>query len=268
MKEKSKFLTFLLSFIPGMSHFYLGLFERGLIFLFSFGAIGVGSIFMLMFTYWDGFIPLGLGGGAIVWLIALLDAFSSINNMRYKRDMDNQEDQYIGGNKENNRKIIALALSMIPGAGHMYLGYQRKGILFMAGFFFTIFFMGWLNLSVLVFILPLIWFYSFFDAYHTLNGKYVEDIETMGDIDFESILPKIKHKYIGIGLIIIGLIVIFQNMLDPIIRKYLTYEIRNYVQTLIVSLIFIVGGIKILLKKKESDIEDEKSIEEDKEDEE
>lgn len=265
MKEKSKFLTFLLSFIPGMSHFYLGLFERGLIFLFSFGAIGVGSIFMLMFTYWDGFIPLGLGGGAIVWLIALLDAFSSINNMRYKRDMDNQEDQYIGGNKEDNRKIIALALSMIPGAGHMYLGYQKKGILFMAGFFFTIFFMGWLNLSVLVFILPLIWFYSFFDAYHTLNGKDMGDMEDMG---FENILAKIKHKYIGVGLIVIGLIVIFQNMLDPIIRKYLTYEVRNYIQTLIVSIIFIAGGIKILLKKKEVEIEDEGLIEEDKEDEE
>lgn len=252
MREKSKFITFILSFIPGMSHFYLGFFERGLVFLFLFGGVAAGSFFMLALSNWFAWVPIGLGGGAIIWLIALLDAFTSINNMRYKIDMsDTEKEEYMEKTKKDNKKIATLALSIIPGAGHMFLGYQKRGLLFMAGFFFTMFFMGWLNLSVLVFILPLIWFYSFFDTYHTLNGKDVEDI------DFEGILPKIKHKYIGIGLIVIGLIVIFQNMIFPLIQKYFIYEVRNYIQTIIVSLIFIVGGIKMLQKKKEVEIEDE-----------
>ena len=33
----------------------------------------------------------------------------------------------------------------------------------------------------------------------------------------------------------------------------LTYEIRNYIQTSIVSLIFILGGVKLLKKNKNSD---------------
>ena len=263
MKRKSKFLTFLLSFIPGISHFYLGLFERGLIFLFLFGGVSLGSSFMWSLTNWNGFVPLGLGGGAVVWLIALLDAFSSINNMRYKIDMNDMEkEEYIEKTKRDNKRITTLALSIIPGAGHMYLGYQKRGLLFMAGFFFTIFFMGWLNLSLLVFILPLIWFYSFFDTYHTLNGKEVEDME------LESILPKIKHKYIGIGLIAVGILLIFQNMIFPIIQRYFIYEVRLYLQTTIVSLIFIIGGIKMLQKKKEVESEDVEILEEEIEDEE
>ena len=252
MKQKSKFLTFLLSFVPGISHFYLGFFERGLIFLFLFGGVSVGSIFMWSLSNWDGFVPIGLGGGAVVWLIALLDAFASINNMRYKTDMsDMEKETHMEKTKKDNKRIASLALSMIPGAGHMFLGYQKRGLLFMAGFFFTMFFMGWLNLSILVFILPLIWFYSFFDTYHILNGKDVEDMY------LENILPKIKHKYIGIGLIGIGIIVIFQNMVFPLIQRYLTYEIRNYIQTVIVSLIFIIGGIKILQSKKQVEMVEE-----------
>ncbi len=64
--------------------------------------------------------------------------------------------------KNQIKKTIAMALSIIPGAGHMYLGYQKKGLIIMGGFFFTIFFMGWLNISLFLFVLPLIWFYSFF----------------------------------------------------------------------------------------------------------
>lgn len=263
MREKSKFLTFLLSFIPGLSHFYLGIFERGLIYLLLFGGLTIGSIFMYEVS-WDGFAVLGLGGGVIIWLIALLDAFSSINSMRYKDNMSEIEKNLnIEKTKKANKRIITLALSVIPGAGHMFLGYEKRGLLFMAGFFFTIFFMGWLNLSLLAFILPLIWFYSFFDAYHTLNGRI------KAEMNLENIMPKIKQKYVGLGLIGIGILVMLQNMIYPLIQTYLDYGVINYIQTLIVSSIFIIGGIKMLQKKKEvEEVEDIEDIEEEIEDEE
>lgn len=247
MKEKSKFITFILSFIPGLSHLYLGYMDRGFIYLIIFGMICVGSVGMTIITNAEVFLAL-LIGVPIIWLIALLDAFSTINTIRYGNRQEIKENWNSEETKISNKKIITLALSMIPGAGHMYLGYQNKGLVYMGGFFFTIFFMGWLNLSFLLFLLPLIWFYSFFDAFHTINGSNVEDM------DITRILPNLKHEYLGVGLIIIGAIIVLQKVfyplveqaLSPILQIYMVRQIRNYIQASIVSLIFILGGIRIL----------------------
>jgi len=266
MKQKSRFITFLLSFIPGLSHFYLGFPDRGLIYLMIFGAIGLGSFVLAVLSRSEFFIVLFILGESLVWLIALIDAFSTMSSFKY---IDNGQEKIDSLDPEKtqifNKKIITLALSMIPGAGHMYLGYQQKGLLLMGTFFFSIFLMGWLNLSLLVFILPLIWFYSFFDAFHTLNGSDVEDM------DLSKILPTIKPEYIGKGLIIVGLLIILQKVfypileqvLSPILQIYIVRQIKGYIQTSIVSLIFIIGGIKMLSNKKiveetfEEEIKDE-----------
>ncbi|MDR7856833.1 NINE protein [Tissierella sp.] len=272
MRPKSKFMTFLLSFLPGLSHFYLGYMERGFIYLILFGGLCVGSVGLAILTGRDDPLIL-LAGIPIIWLVALVDAFSTLNTIRYGNKSEIEERWNSEETKKSNKKIITLALSMIPGAGHMYLGYQKKGIVYMGIFFFAIFFMGWLNLSFLLFLLPLIWFYSFFDAFHTLNGNNVEDV----DIDFSKILPAVKHEHIGIGLIVIGVFIVLQKILYPIISSVLStyfdyniiYQIKNYIQTSIVSLIFIIGGFKILKNKKELEvIYEEIEVEEDGEEDE
>lgn len=256
MKRKSKFMTFLLSFIPGLSHFYLGYADRGLIYLIIFGALCIGSIGLAVISYTDQFLVILLGV-PIIWLVALIDSFSIMNSIKYGND-----GSPIGNNldpeatKISNKKIISLALSIIPGAGHMYLGYQQKGLVLMGGFFFTIFFMGWLNLSMLVFILPLIWFYSFFDAFHTLNDNDVEDMDIL------EMIPAIKPEYVGYGLIGIGLLMVLQRIILPLMGQYIDWQVRNYIQTSIVSLIFIIGGIKMLGKKKVEELEGEVEDEE------
>lgn len=271
MRPKSKFMTFLLSFLPGLSHLYLGYMERGFIYLILFGGLCVGSVGLTILTGHNDPLIL-LAGIPIIWLVALIDAFSTLNTIRYGNKAEIEENWNSEETKKTNKKIITLALSIIPGAGHMYLGYQKKGIVYMGGFFFAIFFMGWLNLSFLLFLLPLIWFYSFFDAFHTVNGNKVVDM----DIDFSKILPSIKHEHIGMGLIVIGVFIVLQKILYPIISSVLStyfdyniiYKIKNYIQTSIVSLIFIIGGIKLLKNKKELEIiheEVEGEIEEDEE---
>ncbi|NLW22858.1 MAG: hypothetical protein GXY88_06345 [Tissierellia bacterium] len=243
MREKSKFVTFILSFLPGLSHMYLGFADRGLIFLMILFGVVVGTLslaflingeiaFMLIFA-----LPL-------IWLVALLDAFSLMRRYRSNiRANGEQATEYVNVDemKESNRKTITLALSIIPGAGHMYLGLQQRGLILMAIFLFSIFFMGWLGLSLLLFLLPLIWFYSFFDAFHIVNGKDLEGEE------LPFILSNIKQKWIGWGLIALGILTIMERIIYPLIPYY----IRNYMQTSIVSLIFIIGGIKLLAKSKE-----------------
>lgn len=248
MRGKSKFLTFLLSFIPGMSHFYIGYGDRGLIYLILTVAIFVGSLGLAFVFNTDQAFVIFIAAYPIIWLISLIDAFSVINKLSINAA---QEDHIEGEEKKVeptsflNKKMITLALSIVPGAGHMYLGQQKKGLSFMSIFFFTIFFMGWLRLNFLIFLLPVIWFYVFFDAFHLVNGEDTEDF------DIVSFLPKVSNSLIGKVLIGIGIIIFFNNIFYPIIADFLDYRFVNYIQTSIVAIIFIVIGIKMLKTKKE-----------------
>lgn len=246
MKEKSKFVSFLLSFVPGLSHLYLGFGDRGAIFLVVFFVLIFGLAGLSIMAHNEGFIAILVFALLILWLIALIDASSMRKKAIYNESNNigkeiSDEDRKEA--KKANKKTIAMTLSIIPGAGHMYLGYQKKGLVIMGTFFFAVFFMGWLNLSLFLFVLPLIWFYSFFDVLHSVDGNNIENDE----ISF--VLPKIKPEWVGWTLIGIGLLVIVERILYPM----LSYEIRNYIQTSIVSLVFILGGIKILKKNKNLD---------------
>src|SRR5699024_9173350 len=128
-----------------------------------------GSILVELLTGTGAGVALFIAGYSLLWLISIIDLFSSWNMARrYYEDNTNKDadNQYIANErmKENNKKTTALALSIIPGAGYMFLGYEKKGLLILGGFFMSIFFMGWLGMSFLLFLLPLLWFYSFFDT--------------------------------------------------------------------------------------------------------
>jgi len=255
MKGKSGFITFILSFIPGLSHFYLGFRERGTIFLIVFFGSILSMVGLTVVFNNDGFAAILFFMLCIIWLVALIDAFS-IRKKYFMEEQANismdEKEENIGDMKESNKKAIALAFSIVPGAGHMYLGYQKKGLIMMTAFFFVLFFIGWTNLNMFLFVLPVLWFYSFFDALHSVDGKNVEDEE----ISFA--LPKIKPEWIGWCLIVMGVLVVIERVLYPILN--ISYQVKNYVQTGIVSLIFIVVGIKLLIGEKRMEDKSDEEI--------
>lgn len=248
MKQKSRFITFLLSFIPGMSHFYVGYPDRGLIYLILTGVVFIGTMGLVFLFHSGQALLIFVAAYPIIWLISLIDVFSVINKKQLSEeaiDFIEGDEIIMGETSFLNKKLITLALSIIPGAGHMYLGQQKKGLSFMSMFFFTIFFMGWLRLSFLIFLLPVIWFYVFFDAFHIVNGEETEDF------DIINFLPKVSNSLIGKVLIGIGIVIIFNNIFYPLVQEFLDYRFVNYIQTSIVALIFIIIGIKMLKTKKE-----------------
>lgn len=259
MRNKSKFIAFVLSIIPGMAHLYIGLKERALIFFIMFAGLFAGSMGLTIILYDNDFLIIILIGYPILWLISLLDMYSAWRNIEIKQLYNSAEiSQNIPMNNKFNKRSITLALSIIPGAGHMYLGYQKKGLIIMGAFSFSIFFMGWLGISLLLFLLPLIWFYSFFDAMHTVDGSN-EGIKNQ-----EIIFPEIKPEWVGFALIGIGVMIMLERVLYPLID----YEIRRYIQTSIVSLIFIIAGIRMLVKNKNNsavldEIEEGDNVDED-----
>jgi hypothetical protein len=241
MRDKSKFVAFLLSVIPGLSHLYIGLKERALIFFIMFAGLTVGSVGMAM-TFTDGFIAILVLGYPLIWLIALIDMFSTWKKIEKREVYSGEVFNETTFDLKLDRKTIALGLSIIPGAGHMYLGYQNKGLALMGTFFFSVFFMGWLGISIFLFTLPLIWFYSFFDCMHTIDGN--EEA-----VNKEFVLPNVKPEWIGFGLIGIGIFIILEKILFPLID----YQIRRYITTSMVSIIFIILGARILMKNKKID---------------
>ncbi len=96
---------------------------------------------------------------------------------------------------------------MFPGAGHMYLGLQRRGLQLMAAFLLSIYLLDLLRLSAFLFLVPIIWFYSFFDALQQTAKYGKERVHDEPIIDYF-----INHqRWIGIGLITLGLLFIRSN---------------------------------------------------------
>ncbi len=140
---------------------------------------------------------------------------------------------------QNRSKWLTIFFSCVPGAGHMYLGLMNQGIRLMAGFFMAIFLMGWLNITLVGFILPVIWCYSVFGAYHLFeSGKAEEPVDTLALFPFLA-----DHtKWVGWGLILLGVIIISERLLLPLID----WQMQEYLRTGVVALLFVLGGIKLL----------------------
>lgn len=162
---------------------------------------------------------------------------------------------------KKSKKFLAMIFSAIPGAGHMYIGLQKQGLQYMSIFFFIIFLNNSLDIGFLMFILPIIWFYSFFDMLNktSIDGPLEDDniifIAWLGKKDNWF---KEKNKLAGYLLVAIGAILIFQKF----VLYTISWEYRNYIETATLGILFIIGGIKLLMGSKtttKAGLEDDKS---------
>lgn len=158
---------------------------------------------------------------------------------------------------KHSRKT-ALFFSLMPGAGHMYLGLIRQGIQLMLLFFFTLFIANSYDFNFLGTLLPVIWFYSIFDV--NLKSKSEEPLED-GDLPIFSNKEIFKNltknnsfeKYIAYLLIIMGFFSLLDNLIFPLIERYYPqYELVRYIRTFIISAIFIIIGIFLIKGRKKN----------------
>lgn len=254
--EAERFYTIILSFIPGLGHFQLGLMNRGLTILVSFLGLGVMVIFISILTGRGEFIVFLLFL-LVIWIYGFFDAMQQLTKKERGEELvDRSILEEIEMKREDGKKSrsIATFLSIFPGAGHLYLGMQRRGIQLMAAFLFSIYILDVLRLGIFLFLVPIIWFYSFFDGLQKAS-KYGK--EEMDDKPVISYL--INHqKWVGIGLLLLGLYYLISNILlpglSPIISRYFDinfqYWFNQYFQTVIVCILLIGGGIKLILGNK------------------
>jgi hypothetical protein len=167
----------------------------------------------------------------------------------------------------------------MPGAGQMYMGFMKRGVSLMSVFFLFIFLGAWMEMGLLLLILPIIWFYSFFDTH---NLRSVPDDEFYALEDDYILFPEIgiekvrvlQSKYrniFALVLIFIGFTILWNNMfniLDNFLPHYIYdifYSFEHYFPQLAIGIAIILLGIYLIRgKKKELDMSEGINMLEDK----
>lgn len=255
--ENERFYTILLSFIPGLGHFQLGLMNRGFTFLIGFFGLGTMILFISAFTDQSEFLVF-LGILPVLWVYNMFDAIQQVSKKLRGEELIDKTilEDFEETRREQGRKskTLATVLSIFPGAGHMYLGLQKRGLQLMAAFLLSIYILDILRLSLFLFLIPIIWFYSFFDALQKVSMHGEEELEDTPVISYF-----VNHqKWIGIGLLSLGLYYLVVNVIIPALAPALKtnlgidieYWYYSYFQVSVICILLIGGGLKLMFGSK------------------
>jgi hypothetical protein len=108
----------------------------------------------------------------------------------------------------------------------------------MVTFFLSLFVMDWLRMTFVIFLIPIIWFYSMFDALQKTSQPTMSDQD---DFVFADWLSK-NHRVLAYLLIGLGVLLI----LNKFVFGFIMWQYNEYIQTAVVSLLLIAGGFKLL----------------------
>lgn len=173
---------------------------------------------------------------------------------------------------KQKKGFLLFITSLFPGAGEMYMGFKKQGISIMGVFWLTIALATGLNFGWLLMLLPILWFYSFFNV-HNLKSLTEEEFYSVED-DYilhldrlfgnsEEVLKKYR-KALAVFLIVIGVVLLWNSLFD-VLEWILPYFLQDFlwrISYLLPRLILAVGVIGLGLylihgKKRELDENEE-----------
>lgn len=167
--------------------------------------------------------------------------------------------------------------SLIPGAGELYMGFKKMGLSTMILFWGCIACAALLEIPALIFVLPIIWFYSFFNV-HNLKCLTEEEFCSVEDhflfptdelvSSRENFVRQYRNTLAAL-LIIFGICGLWNNLISllqqllPDSMFYILSDLTWRIPQLAISLILIVIGIRLVKGKKEQLEYDEQKEEKD-----
>jgi hypothetical protein len=174
--------------------------------------------------------------------------------------------------KAKRNSFFTFLFSLLPGAGHMFMGFMKIGVSLMAAFTLVIFLASWLNISQLLFLLPLLWFYSFFDC---INRRYSNDEEFAALEDYYLFsmdkllgpgyqLVGMRKPLAGILLLLFGIYLVWNNLLLQMHNfgifsdrdLSIIISVTNIAPKFILGVVIVIIGIRLIIgKKKERDLD-------------
>lgn len=246
-REKSR--TIMMSIVPGLGHMGLGLMQRGITLLISF--IGLFAIIVFLSSIMNtGALLIFLLALPIIWIYGMFDAIQLLQakhrgEQLIDRAIFEDLESHISSGRKN--KVFAIALSIFPGAGHLYLGLQKRGLQLMGGFLLAIYIMDNLRLSLFFFLLPLFWCFAFFDALQQVS-RY-ERNELSDEPIVQQFVP--YQRWFGIAMIGFGIYYLLNRVVSDLIGRYFGKFYEAYmsviyvIPTVIVSFVLIFLGLRL-----------------------
>ncbi len=135
--------------------------------------------------------------------------------------------------KMRKSSFLTFCFAFLPGAGEMYLGMMRKGVLIMCIFCGCFSLTSLLRMEFFLFLLPVIWFYSFFDSLNSrrLTPEQLQEIDRHV-LDFSN-YPNLRKKWsgmgkhtslwAGVGLILLGAYLLLDQLVRPALEWFFEY---------------------------------------------
>lgn len=121
-------------------------------------------------------------------------------------------------------RLFSLLCAFWPGAGEMYMGLMKRGLAIMLIFWGAIAIMSAIGLEMLLFLLPVLWFYSFFDTLtlRSLDYYALTELQEKDDFFFQDLLGgerslpatmQRNHILVGAGLIVLGAVMLYTRLI-------------------------------------------------------
>ena len=82
--------------------------------------------------------------------------------------------------RRQRKGFLTWIASLIPGAGELYMGFEKQGVSLMILFWGSVALIAMLGMGWPIFLLPVIWFYSFFHV-HNLKTMNPEEFYMVED---------------------------------------------------------------------------------------
>lgn len=157
--------------------------------------------------------------------------------------------------------------SLIPGAGEMYLGFMKEGVSIMSLAFILFGFAACINIEPVLFLIPIIWFYSFFNVhnkaclsdeeFYALEDRYLFHLDQLIP---DSRLSGRQRTVFGWIMILLGICIIWKSTISGFLaalRIFISEEFVNMIERTIymvpqyiISIVLIVCGIRLIQNKK------------------
>ncbi|MCI8652669.1 MAG: hypothetical protein HFF11_03115 [Angelakisella sp.] len=161
-------------------------------------------------------------------------------------------------------RLFSLLCACWPGAGEMYLGLMNRGVAIML-LFWGVVVIGATGFPPPMFILPVLWFYSFFDTLTLRNLDYyaLTELQERDEYFFEDLmggkysLPEVVEKYrllIGLGLILAGGYTLYEKVVRFLWRSDILpgwlYSLLDNLPNMLLSFGIIALGIWLVRGKR------------------